>query len=117
MPYKSLKPCRFPQCKKLTAGTYCPEHKKQIDKSYDAKRKTATERGYTSREWKSTRQRILERDPLCCECLKNLSNECDHIIPKNQGGTDNDDNMQGLCKSCHSTKTLKERNEHKDRGL
>lgn len=31
----------------------------------------------------------------------------DHIIPRNQGGSDAWDNLQGLCHSCHSKKTAR----------
>ena len=30
---------------------------------------------------------------------------CDHIIPKAEGGTDEDDNLQTLCRACHKQKT------------
>ena len=37
-----------------------------------------------------------------------LATEVDHIVPKSAGGTDAMDNLQALCKSCHSRKTAKE---------
>ena len=30
---------------------------------------------------------------------------CDHIIPKAEGGSDEDENLQTLCRSCHKQKT------------
>ncbi len=35
--------------------------------------------------------------------------EVDHIIPKALGGTDERSNLQGLCRSHHSAKTMRER--------
>ncbi len=63
-----------------------------------------------SKQWRRIRERILGRDPLCVECLKTdiltPSSEVDHI---DQDATNNDDdNLQGLCKPCHSKKTYKE---------
>lgn len=34
--------------------------------------------------------------------------EVDHIKPKSQGGRDEWENLQALCKSCHSRKTAAE---------
>jgi 5-methylcytosine-specific restriction protein A len=36
------------------------------------------------------------------------ANEVDHIKSKSQGGKDEWDNLQALCKSCHSRKTAAE---------
>jgi 5-methylcytosine-specific restriction endonuclease McrA len=36
--------------------------------------------------------------------------ERDHIVPLSQGGTDTDDNVQGLCHECHKAKSQKEMN-------
>ncbi|MFB9085519.1 HNH endonuclease [Erwinia tracheiphila] len=35
--------------------------------------------------------------------------EVDHIIPKYQGGTNDDSNLEGICKACHRAKTPRER--------
>jgi 5-methylcytosine-specific restriction protein A len=34
--------------------------------------------------------------------------EVDHILPKSQGGTDDRANLQGLCRTHHSAKTMRE---------
>jgi 5-methylcytosine-specific restriction endonuclease McrA len=36
------------------------------------------------------------------------SEEVDHIVPKKQGGTDDESNLQSLCKPHHSAKTARE---------
>jgi 5-methylcytosine-specific restriction enzyme A len=55
------------------------------------------------------RQRILRRDPLCRICKVSLSTEVDHIIPTTtHGGSDDDENLQGLCAPCHKMKSRAE---------
>jgi 5-methylcytosine-specific restriction endonuclease McrA len=34
----------------------------------------------------------------------NEGDSVDHIVPRSQGGTDEDDNLQLLCRSCNSSK-------------
>jgi 5-methylcytosine-specific restriction protein A len=79
-------------------------------------RTSAAERGYGS-EWRKTRERILVRDRrLCQPCLREgrttLATEVDHKIPKAEGGTDDDSNLQAICDQkpwrCHSKKTAVE---------
>jgi 5-methylcytosine-specific restriction protein A len=76
-------------------------------------RGTSTERGYGS-AWQRLRDRVRTEEPLCRRCLaKDLiqaTEEVDHIVPKSDGGTDDRANLQGLCKSCHSRKTMTEDN-------
>lgn len=32
----------------------------------------------------------------------------DHVVPKAEGGTDDDDNLQSICEPCHAVKTAQE---------
>ena len=69
-------------------------------------------RGYGS-EWTKRRERILARDRgICQPCLKlgNLhrGSEVDHIVPKSKGGTDDDSNLQTICREAHKAKTVTE---------
>jgi len=66
-------------------------------------------RGYGT-EWNKLRLRILQRDKhLCKPCLKasalSAATQVDHIISKAKGGTDDEDNLQAICKPCHDRKT------------
>jgi hypothetical protein len=63
---------------------------------------------YNSAEWKALRQAVLARDPICKHCGKDPSVVADHIVPRNRGGPDTLDNLQGLCKSCDGRKTSTE---------
>lgn len=69
-----------------------------------------------------TRRRILKRDPVCvckgCPACKTTqaharrctrpSTDADHVLPHHLGGSDDETNGQGLCKSCHWEKTKRE---------
>ena len=71
--------------------------------------KTTAERGY-GYAWKKLRLLILQRDAyLCQECYRHKkltpATDVDHIKPKSAGGTDDPDNLQSLCRSCHDIKT------------
>ena len=48
-------------------------------------------------------------NPLCVHCKEKgiiePAIELDHIIPLHKGGSDDEDNWQGLCVECHKVKT------------
>lgn len=53
---------------------------------------------------------MLKRDSYLCMVCKHdgiltKANQVDHITPKSQGGTDNQDNLQSICDNCHKIKT------------
>jgi 5-methylcytosine-specific restriction protein A len=124
MPVAAPKPCRHPACSKLvTDGAgYCEAHKHVAPGSFaDKDRGSRHERGYGTK-WEKIRKLILQRDcGLCQECLRNgrvhavgdkpFTAFCDHIVPKAEGGTDDYENLQTLCRSCHTAKTDKEKNK------
>lgn len=57
------------------------------------------------REWDATRLRILERDDYICGygCGRE-ADTVDHIIPKEQNGTDEDTNLIAACRTCNGRK-------------
>lgn len=70
------------------------------------------ERGYGT-AWDRLRKLILQRDlHLCQPCQRNgrvtVATQVDHIKPKAAGGTDDEDNLQSICKPCHDVKTQRE---------
>ena len=72
-------------------------------------RPTACQRGY-DRRWQAIRAAILADHPLCAECSA-LATDVDHIVPRRQGGSDHESNLQALCHACHGRKTAKERRQ------
>ncbi len=77
----------------------------------DQREKNSNARGYTSR-WRRFAKNYLNRNPLCVHCRKSgrvtPATEVDHIIPHRGDQElfwDTENNLQGLCKECHSRKT------------
>lgn len=101
--------------------------------NYGAKdlREAASRRGYGAK-WRRLRSKVMSAIALsqgwpyalCQEHLKRnervKATDLDHIISKARGGTDDPDNLQALCHSCHSKKTAREdggfKNRRKKRG-
>ena len=115
---KPRKACKYPGCPKTTTAKhgYCPEHKKKTDQSYQ-KERTVHKLYYTKR-WENLRKIVLNNQPFCADPYGHhqryvegrvLATEVDHIDgdPKNNfyqpGHPQN--NLQALCKACHSRKT------------
>lgn len=73
---------------------------------------------YRTAEWKARRLRILRRDAFVCRACSRVcygqAAHVDHIVPLEEGGTDDDENLQVLCSSCHGAKT---RSEQRRRGV
>lgn len=114
MPRKPKRLCSYPGCPKLVDGGYCEEHKKLTDKQYNQYgRDEFSKNFYKTAEWQYARKRQLEQYPFCEECLKMgkriKATMVDHIKPIKQGGDKfAPDNLQSLCWSCHSRKSVKE---------
>jgi 5-methylcytosine-specific restriction endonuclease McrA len=72
---------------------------------------------YHTADWRARRLRILRRDAFVCRTCGVVTlgrtAHVDHITPLEEGGTDDDANLQTLCSSCHGTKT---RAEQRRRG-
>ncbi len=109
MPRKPAKPCRIAGCPQLTSVTddvLCAPHCAQAARRYEASRGSPASRGYGKR-WQKLRLMILAREPLCRMCGR-AATEVDHIMPLSRGGDDLEENLQALCRSCHSRKTAKQ---------
>lgn len=118
MPYKTKKPCAFPRCPAtVPAGTkYCETHRHLLNDEKQGNNRQRRKLYDTSR-WRKLRNLKINSDPLCEECLRNDritgAEEIDHIQP-HKGNSDlffDYKNLQSLCKSCHSSKTMRERNK------
>jgi 5-methylcytosine-specific restriction protein A len=78
----------------------------------DAERGTAAQRGY-GHAWRKLREVVMHRDGgLCQACaergLVTRATEVDHIVPKSQGGSDDESNLRALCRACHDEKSRRE---------
>ena len=73
---------------------------------------------YHSVDWKARRVRILVRDAYTCRACGRVvfgkAAHVDHVRPLEDGGTDDDRNLQTLCESCHGVKT---REEQRAKGI
>lgn len=80
--------------------------------------KAGTTERIRGREWMSTRHRILSRDGFACQCcgIVRMDNEIDHRVPLEQGGSNDDDNLQTLCGGPDGCHTRKSKAEAKERG-
>jgi len=73
---------------------------------------------YRTSDWRARRVRILIRDAYRCGTCKRVcygkAAHVDHKRPLEDGGTDDDANLQVLCHSCHGVKT---REEQRRKGI
>lgn len=85
---------------------------KQSQQQREHERGNSNQRGY-GWHWQQVRKQHLIQEPLCRSCSRRgtvaVAQEVDHVIPKCQGGTDDADNLQSLCKPCHWAKSHGER--------
>lgn len=63
----------------------------------------------TGRRLQVMRAKLFSRNPLCAECMRQgkvtVATQRDHIIPLEEGGSDDESNEQGLCQECHDVKS------------
>ena len=101
---KTLSVCLEPGCPTLTDQKRCPPHQRQYDQAHRGEHRSI----YKTRRWQLLRWRILNAEPACRECDAPAS-EVDHIVSLEDGGPPyHPDNLQPLCKPCHSRKTAAE---------
>ena len=77
-------------------------------KQYDKKREPEEVKFRRSRQWRMTRDYIMQRDGyLCQECRKHgrytIASEVHHIVPlwQDRDKRLDDDNLISLCRRCH----------------
>jgi len=71
------------------------------------------DRGY-GYDWTKRRLVVLRRDKYLCQpCLRQgrptPATEVDHILAKARDGTDDYENLEGICRACHVAKTAAEK--------
>lgn len=74
---------------------------------------TEPTRRLAGRAWMRLRAVVLRSNPLCVVCQAagrlRAATQVDHVRALFQGGTNDFDNLQGLCEPCHLDKSLAER--------
>ena len=115
MPRRPPAICTHPGCKALTdGGNRCKNHPAKSGwAKTEERRGNRHERGYGAR-WVKQRELILKRDNFLCQpCLAQgrttQARDVDHIVPKALGGTDDESNLQSICRACHKAKTQAEK--------
>ena len=103
----------------------CLDHRRALERD----RGTSAERGYNSKRWLSTKRTVKRRDPFCTCTEPNCHNEnpdgggcmqvstdVDHhpegrkeLLARGVKDPDDPKFCRGLCHSCHSRKTARER--------
>jgi len=114
MPLRPPTVCSTPGCYAVVLGGKgkCHKHKKAVGWESDRNRGTRQQRGY-GKEWYRVRDLRMGMDKgLCQPCLRKgkftAATEVDHRVPKSQGGTDDIDNLESICRACHKAKTQAE---------
>src|SRR3990167_1020152 len=117
MAYQPKKICR--RCKQLRP---CTHDRKSWDRMPPRKPRADYYRWYQQPWWRLARAKQLYEHPHCAECFKNKNKlvratQVDHITPHK--GEEKlffaTSNMQSLCATCHTQKTLAENNFYHER--
>ena len=103
--------CSEPNCGVLVPNGKCDAHRPRarlLRQDY-----AQVHKWYGSARWQRLRADVLQADPFCQSCrtrgLKVLTVDVDHIL-KHDGDPQrfwNRANLQGLCKRCHTLKTVR----------
>lgn len=119
--------CTYPGCNALVRKGRCGKHPATTSradyreiKRQSRERTDRSDRIYSLAWWRKLRMAKLRHDPLCEHCAKQgkivQASHVDHIVPISEGGAERDwDNLQSLCKPCHTAKTNSERAARKRR--
>ena len=107
-----LTPCLEPGCPELVKSGRCARHARERTRELNARRIVPTSH-YLTPAWRALRRGVLKRDPICVDCGAAMSREVDHVVAVIDGGADELSNLRGLCKRCHSRRTMR---ELRDRG-
>lgn len=67
-------------------------------------RKSALSKSGSTSAWRKIRERVLIRDDYTCQRCGQYGDTVDHIVPRKLGGTDEDFNLQCMCRKCNYSK-------------
>jgi 5-methylcytosine-specific restriction protein A len=116
MPFRPRSRCSWPLCPDYAEKEgKCRSHyllaKRMTNAAY--RFNSELKPGGGTRKWGAMREMQLTKQPLCERCLEEgvtrVAVVVDHRVPRAQGGTDDEDNLQSLCRAHHNEKNKAER--------
>ena len=130
MPSRPMRPCPKHRGVLVASGQVCPKCMVEsvtmqsmaalAERRAKGNATSAAVRGY-GREHAEKRRDLLRRKPYCDDpfrrhpTLRKPATIRDHKTPLAQGGSDDKDNEQALCQSCHTYKTYRDGSYHRGR--
>lgn len=115
MGMSARRPCTHPGCGVLTSTGRCEAHPRKAW----TKQQGVVKRTLVGRALQAKRAEFAGRDPFCAKHRERglLVKGCilDHKVPLEEGGTDDDDNLQWICRECSDTKTSTEARRGRER--
>ena len=122
MPKRAPRPCAVHGCPNLVdEGSRCQQHQLSRRRERETRRPSAARRGYGSK-WKEKRDAYIAVHPWCADPYGVHQGEpvkakiVDHIVPRKQGGRDDESNYQALCVRCNNYKTAHDGSRKSRRG-
>jgi 5-methylcytosine-specific restriction protein A len=113
MPLRPLHPCAHSGCPALVRDqARCSAHTKQQKRRLDERKRPEDRQFYSTRKWREFRAYYLARHPMCehaSDCFRQAT-EVHHIQSRRDYPelTYVESNVEGLCKSHHSSETARE---------
>lgn len=111
MPTRAGIPCKDKACTGIVRNgvcSVCGSQRKHKDRTFDAHRGNAHQRGYGA-TWRKLRTMQLADVPLCQDCRAEgrvtIATEVHHVQAKRKGGDNSFENLSSLCKTHHSMRT------------
>jgi len=92
-----------------------PHHKKLITVYFKNKEFEKLLEGY--KQSQILRLQKIKVIGVCPRCLRHEAKSCHHIIPRERGGIDNQENLIWLCEDCHNKVELNQDDWFKEHGL
>lgn len=97
--------CARAGCGEPPVGSYCRAHTRQRDRQH----RSANRWVYDTKRWRVLRRRKLALSPVCESCRQVLATDVHHRLAIQAGGEAwSLNNLESLCKSCHSIETRRE---------
>jgi 5-methylcytosine-specific restriction enzyme A len=105
VPTAPRRPCASPGCPEpaIAGSGRCARHAAEQAARWERNRVPPNVAGYDS-VWRRTRARFLRLHPYCVACGAEAT-DVHHVLPLRMGGTNDEENLEPLCHSCHSRHT------------